>query len=90
MEPAPPPPPPAPSAGEIPISAAVEYPPPPPPPSGYAATEVAGAAYPQAQYGQQPHTPEVCTSCGNVFMEDAHFCRNCGAPRQGSAGKVAE
>ncbi|CAE8737894.1 unnamed protein product [Polarella glacialis] len=23
-------------------------------------------------------------------MEDAHFCRNCGAPRQGSAGKVAE
>eukprot|EP00933_Yihiella_yeosuensis_P052959 TRINITY_DN51118_c0_g1_i1.p1 TRINITY_DN51118_c0_g1~~TRINITY_DN51118_c0_g1_i1.p1 ORF type:complete len:861 (+),score=206.74 TRINITY_DN51118_c0_g1_i1:103-2685(+) len=29
---------------------------------------------------------KVCNECGNTFMEDALFCRKCGAPRPGTLG----
>lgn len=36
--------------------------------------------------GSLASAAKVCSECGNVFMEDALFCRKCGVPRPGTLG----
>eukprot|EP00933_Yihiella_yeosuensis_P043631 TRINITY_DN38534_c0_g1_i1.p1 TRINITY_DN38534_c0_g1~~TRINITY_DN38534_c0_g1_i1.p1 ORF type:complete len:319 (+),score=50.69 TRINITY_DN38534_c0_g1_i1:52-1008(+) len=41
--------------------------------------------YSYQQVGSQD-PPTVCANCGNMYAEDANFCRKCGTPRPGTAG----
>eukprot|EP00929_Paragymnodinium_shiwhaense_P068970 TRINITY_DN34797_c0_g1_i1.p1 TRINITY_DN34797_c0_g1~~TRINITY_DN34797_c0_g1_i1.p1 ORF type:complete len:644 (+),score=174.38 TRINITY_DN34797_c0_g1_i1:135-2066(+) len=36
---------------------------------------------PPTFFVQATQRASACAACGNVFMEDSNFCRNCGAPR---------
>lgn len=55
---------------------------------GSGAEQTTRGTPPSLEYDTQG-APQMCPSCGNIFLPDADFCRKCGAKRPTGLGRLA-